>query len=106
VSWALYAYPLSFDVTADGKHMVYGYSNSGFCCPISFAQGTYVRPVTNSPLEPISISGREDPTLFGDRVRSKKRPAAGRKRVTRAYERRRPWTSTRPPESCRAAACS
>ena len=66
--WALYAYPLSFDLTADGAHMVYGYSNSGFCCPINFARGTYVRPVSNSPLDPISISGQEDPTVFGNRV--------------------------------------
>jgi len=66
--WAIYIYPLSFDITADGKHMVYGYSNSGFCCPQSFARGTYVRPVTNSLLEPIPISGMEHPTLFGDRV--------------------------------------
>jgi hypothetical protein len=53
--WAIYVYPLGFDVTADGVHMVYGYSNSGFCCPQSFAQGTYVRPVTNSPLPPINL---------------------------------------------------
>jgi hypothetical protein len=66
--WALYAYPLGFDVTPDGHHMIYGYSNSGFCCPQSFAQGTYVRPVSNSPLDPINISGQEDPTLFGSRV--------------------------------------
>ncbi len=66
--WALYAYPLSFDLTADGTHMVYGYSNSGFCCPTPFARGTYVRPVSNSPLDPISLSGWEHPTLFGNRV--------------------------------------
>ncbi len=66
--WALYAYPLSFDLTADGAHMVYGYSNSSSCCPYSFARGTYVRPVSNSPLDPISISGQEDPTVFGNRV--------------------------------------
>ena len=66
--WLIYAYPLSLDVTADGKHMVYGYSNSGACCPIQFARGTYVRPVTNSPLDPISLSGPEWPTLFGSRV--------------------------------------
>ncbi len=66
--WTSYVYPLSFDVTADGVHMVYGYSNSSSCCPISFAQGFYVRPVTNSSLEPISVSGREHPTLFGSRV--------------------------------------
>jgi hypothetical protein len=65
--WAVYVYPLGFDVTADGNHMVYGYSNSGFCCPMSFAQGTYVRPVTNSPLDPIEVSG-EHPTLFGSRM--------------------------------------
>ena len=66
--WVVYVYPLGFDVTADGKHMVYGFSNSSSCCPISFAQGTYVRPVSNSALDPIVISGQEDPTLFGSRV--------------------------------------
>ena len=66
--WAQYVYPLSFDLTADGKHMVYGYSNSGSCCPISFARGTYVRPVSSSSLDPISISGQEHPTVFGNRV--------------------------------------
>jgi hypothetical protein len=66
--WTVYVYPLGFDVTADGAHMVYGFSNSSGCCPISFAQGTYVRPVSNSPLDPIVISGEEEPTLFGSRV--------------------------------------
>lgn len=66
--WSSYVYPLGLDVTADGKHMVYGYSNSSSCCPISFAQGTYVRPVTNSSLDPINISGQEHPTLFGSRI--------------------------------------
>ena len=66
--WAIQVYPLSFDITADGVHMVYGYSNSGFCCPIPFAQGTYVRPVTNSSLDPINVSGQEHPTLFGNRM--------------------------------------
>jgi hypothetical protein len=66
--WAIYVYPLGFDVTADGKHMVYGYSNSGFCCPIPFGQGTYVRPVSNSSLQPIVLSGQQHPTLLGNRV--------------------------------------
>ena len=66
--WVTYVYPLGFDVTADGVHMVYGYSNSSSCCPISFAQGTYVRPVTNSSLDPINVSGQEHPTLFGNRM--------------------------------------
>lgn len=65
--WAVYVYPLGFDVTADGSHMVYGYSNSSSCCPISFGRGTYVRPVTNSLLAPIAVSG-EHPTLFGSRM--------------------------------------
>jgi hypothetical protein len=65
--WSTYVYPLGFDLTADGVHMVYGYSNSGSCCPISFAQGTYVRPVTNSSLDPINVDG-EHPTLFGSRM--------------------------------------
>lgn len=66
--WSVYVYPLGFDVTADGQHMVYGYSNSGSCCPIAFARGFYVRPVTNSVLEPINVSGEEEPTIFGSRV--------------------------------------
>jgi hypothetical protein len=65
--WAIQVYPLGFDVTSNGNHMVYGYSNSGFCCPISFARGTYVRPVTNSSLAPINVD-REHPTLFGSRM--------------------------------------
>jgi hypothetical protein len=66
--WLTYVYPLSFDITADGAHMVYGYSNTGSCCPTTFAQGTYVRPVSNAALDPIDISGYEEPTLFGSRV--------------------------------------
>jgi hypothetical protein len=66
--WSVYVYPLGFDVTPDGAHMVYGFSNSSGCCPITFSRGTYVRPVTNSPLDPIVISGQEYPTLFGSRV--------------------------------------
>jgi hypothetical protein len=66
--WTVYVYPLGFDLTADGRHMVYGYSNSSSCCPITFARGTYVRPVTNSSLPPIVVSGQEHPTLLGNRV--------------------------------------
>jgi hypothetical protein len=68
--WQLPVYPLGFDVTADGKHMVYGFSNSS-CCPYTFGRGTYVRPVTNSSLAPIPISGYEEPTLFGSQVIAK-----------------------------------
>ncbi len=69
--WTVYVYPLGFDVTPDGRHMVYGYSNSSGCCPINFARGFYVRPVTNSSLAPINVSGYEEPTLFGSRVIAK-----------------------------------
>jgi hypothetical protein len=65
---AIYVYPLGFDITADGSHMVYGYSNSGFCCPTDYTQGTYVRPVTNSSLDPIKVAGEQHPTLFGNRM--------------------------------------
>ena len=69
--WFVYVFPLSLDVTADGAHMVYGFSNSSGCCPINFSRGTYVRPVSNSVLDPIVISGYEEPTLFGSRVIAK-----------------------------------
>jgi hypothetical protein len=65
--FATYTYPLGFDLTANGNHMVYGYSNTGFCCPMSFARGTYVRPVTSSSLNPIDVNA-EHPTLFGSRI--------------------------------------
>jgi len=66
--WTSYAYPVGFDITADGKTLVYGYSNSSGCCPMQFESGTYVRPATNSVLDPIKIVGRKWPTLVGDRI--------------------------------------
>ena len=66
--WTQYIYPLGFDITADGKHLVYGYSNSSGCCPITFARGTYVRPATSSSLAPINTGGQTHPSLFGSRV--------------------------------------
>ena len=66
--WSSYVYPLGFDITADGTHLVYGYSNSGACCPIPFGRGTYVRPATNSVLNPIDTSSQTHPSLFGSRI--------------------------------------
>jgi hypothetical protein len=66
--WSVYVYPLGFDITADGKHLVYGFSNSSGCCPISFQTGIYVRPATNSVLDPITITGQQYPSLFGSRI--------------------------------------
>ena len=66
--WAEYVYPLGFDITADGSHLVYGYSNTSDCCPEMVARGTYVRPATSSALDPIDIAGQTSPSLFGARV--------------------------------------
>ena len=66
--WISYTYPLGFDITADGSHLVYGYSNSSGCCPITFGRGMYVRPATNSSLNPIDTSTQTHPSLLGDRV--------------------------------------
>jgi hypothetical protein len=66
--WIVYVYPLGFDITADGSHLVYGYSNSSGCCPITFARGTYVRPATSSALNPIDSGSQTSPSLLGSRV--------------------------------------
>ena len=66
--WISYTYPLGFDITADGSHLVYGYSNTSGCCPINFGRGMYVRPATNSSLAPIDTSTQTHPSLLGDRV--------------------------------------
>ena len=66
--WAEYVYPLGFDLTADGSHLVYGYSNSSSCCPTMLGLGRYVRPATNSALNPIDTSSQPSPSLFGARV--------------------------------------
>jgi hypothetical protein len=66
--WAIYLYPLGFDITANGSHLVYGYSNSSSCCPTTLGRGTYVRPATNSVLTPIEISSQTHPSLIGSRI--------------------------------------
>jgi hypothetical protein len=66
--WTVYTYPLGFDITADGSHLVYGYSNTSSCCPIQFGRGTYVRPATNSVLNPIDTGSQIHPSLFGSRI--------------------------------------
>jgi hypothetical protein len=66
--WTSYTYPLGFDITANGSHLVYGYSNTSGCCPISFGRGTYVRPATNSAANPIDTSSQTSPSLLGARI--------------------------------------
>ena len=99
--WALYVYPLGFDITADGSHLVYGYSNSSGCCPILFARGTYVRPATSSVLNPIDTGGQTSPSLLGSRIISLEdssapaqinvQDAAGGNPYTNAFT---PWLDT------------
>jgi hypothetical protein len=66
--WSIYVYPLGFDITSDGAHLVYGFSNSSGCCPTTLQNGIYVRPATNSVLDPITITGQQYPSLLGSRV--------------------------------------
>jgi hypothetical protein len=64
----VYVYPLGFDITADGSHLVYGYLNSTGCCPSSLSRGTYVRPATNSVTAPIELGSATHPSLLGNRI--------------------------------------
>jgi hypothetical protein len=56
------------DITADGKHLVYGYSNQSSCCPLSSDHGTYVRLADSAATLPIVTSGQTYPSLFGNRI--------------------------------------
>lgn len=66
--WSIYVYPLGFDITADGKHLVYGYSNSSGSFPMTFDRGTYVRLADSVASLPIVTSGQTHPSLFGNRI--------------------------------------
>lgn len=67
--WTIYAFPLSLDLTANGVHAVYGYSNSRGSFPMQFDRGTYLGFV-NGPAgtTPYKLSGPEWPTLVGTRL--------------------------------------
>ena len=70
--WSTYVYPLGFDITADGKDLVYGYSNSscllpdhrraGYLCP----PGDQQRPRADRHLRPGAPFAVRQP---GDRAR-------------------------------------
>jgi hypothetical protein len=68
--WSSYTYPLSFDISADGLILVYGFSNTrlGAGALLEFDRGFYWRTVDNASLPPIRIGGETYPTLFGTRV--------------------------------------
>jgi hypothetical protein len=63
-----YAYPLSFDISADGGFLVYGFSASNTFPAPSFTGGFYARSVDNVALPPIEVSNATYPSFVGSRV--------------------------------------
>jgi hypothetical protein len=63
-----YAYPLSFDISADGGFLVYGFSASNTFPTPSFTGGFYARSVDNVALPPIEVSNATYPSFVGSRV--------------------------------------
>jgi hypothetical protein len=96
--WQLYAYPLSVDVSADGKFLVYGYSNSSynpalFPNPYTFERGHYLISLSGPTiLDPLKTTGKEWPTFAGLRVVAH---SAGRWRCRRRRSRPPAASSTR-----------
>lgn len=68
--WTSYAYPLSLDLTANGRNVVYGYSVMKYGYPVSQLQeGTYVAYADRPGIvNPFKISGEKWPTLAGNRL--------------------------------------
>ena len=68
--WSTYAYPVTLDLTADGRNAVYGYSNmTGVPPTYQFEQGTYIMFADRVPAsEPFRIPGQESPSVVGNRV--------------------------------------
>jgi hypothetical protein len=92
--WAIYVYPLGFDITADGSHLVYGYANSSFCCPSTLGRGIYVRPATTGASDPIETSGQTSPSLFGSRIVSLEDASAPKVVNVQNADGGNPYTST------------
>lgn len=63
-----YAYPLSFDISADGIFLVYGFSASNVFPSAAFTAGFYARSVDNAALPPIEVSNATYPSFVGSRV--------------------------------------
>ncbi len=63
-----YAYPLSFDISADGNFLVYGFSASNTFPSFAFTAGFYARSVDNAVLAPIEVSNATYPSFVGSRV--------------------------------------
>jgi hypothetical protein len=64
-----YAYPVTLNLSPDGKIVTYGYSNwSGFGLETKYEFGTYAEGSSNWYIEPFDIEGRESGTLSGNRL--------------------------------------
>ncbi|MBS1890538.1 MAG: hypothetical protein JST59_04550 [Actinobacteria bacterium] len=64
-----YAYPVTLDLTPDGRTVTYGYANwSGFGLETKYEFGTYAEGSSGWYIEPFDIEGRESGTLSGSRV--------------------------------------
>ncbi|MBS1676622.1 MAG: hypothetical protein JST08_04465 [Actinobacteria bacterium] len=64
-----YAYPVTLDLTPDGKVVTYGYANwSGFGLGTTYEFGTYVEGSTNWYVEPFDVRAVKSATLVGRRL--------------------------------------
>ncbi len=63
-----YAYPLSFDISANGVFLVYGFSASNMWPNAAFTAGFYARSVDNNSGPPIEVSNARYPSFVGSRV--------------------------------------
>jgi len=64
-----YAYPVTLNLSPDGKIVTYGYSKwSGFGLETKYEFGTYAEGSSNWYIEPFDIEGAESGTLSGSRL--------------------------------------
>lgn len=68
--WTSYAYPLSLDLTANGRNVVYGYSAMRYSYPVSQLQeGAYVNYADRTGIyTPFKLTDRKWPTVVKNRI--------------------------------------
>lgn len=67
--WTSYVFPLSLDLTSNGKVVVYGYQYFTYNYPVSsIEEGTSVKSVTAGYLNPVNLVGEQWPTTAGSRI--------------------------------------
>jgi hypothetical protein len=88
--WSTYAYPVTLDLTADGRNAVYGYSQtSGIYPNMVLDTGTYVSFADRFPAsEPFRIPGERNPTVAGARLVT----ASGATVRVQRTDNQPPWT--------------